>query len=341
MPLNIAIDVDGTLLGDGENPAPNIRERLQNLKRQGHHLQLWSTGGAAYALRKATEHGLADLFESFGTKPDVAFDDLPESVYPAATIKIDESFPLADGLEMLRLEVEPCVESGLCPSTSLKAQIAAMQQEGEQVRSILGGLVRDGTPFHPIPFFGNIESARVITVGLNPAITEFADHRRWMPNLNAEELALRLVNYFRLAGVCYPVPHSWFGEIVEFLDIVGCPGGIAAAHVDLCPWTSVAPIGLTAEQRTRFWGLVDQQMERWLAKTLAHAQRTARLVIIMESPQPRQSERQRQTRTKEIIEEALGANCIVEIKKQKELVNWALANRPSLEGLIGLSRVVG
>ena len=46
MPLNISIDVDGTLLDENERPVPQARESLQLLKNAGHCLQLWSAGGA-------------------------------------------------------------------------------------------------------------------------------------------------------------------------------------------------------------------------------------------------------------------------------------------------------
>ena len=207
MPLNISIDVDGTLLGSNTLPARNIREHLQRLRRQGHHLQLWSTGGADYALRKASEHGLADLFESFAAKPDVAIDDIPESVRPVATLRVGGKYLLTHAIKSLESEVESCVESVLCPSSSLKRFVADLKSEKDHAEAALGNLLKRGTPFHPIPFFGNIESARVITVGLNPGITEFAQHRGWTTELDAEDLAYRLVNYFRLAGVGYPKPH--------------------------------------------------------------------------------------------------------------------------------------
>jgi hypothetical protein len=342
MPLNISIDVGGTLLEAGEQPPPDIREHLQRLKSQGHHLQLWSTGGVDYALRKAKAQGLADLFESFATKPDVAIDDIPESVRPVATLKVDDKFLLAQAIKSLESEIEGCVESVLCPSQALKEFVAEMQKEKSQVRATLGDLLIPGTPLHPVPFFGNIESAHVITVGLNPAITEFGKHRGWKSALVAEDLTFRLVNYFRLAGICYPTPHSWFGDISEFLHIIGCPQEIATAHVDLCPWTSIAPIGLTAPRRNRFWNLVDEQMERWLVRTLTYAKRTVKLVVILESPNAGPQEEARQVRTKGLINEAFGAGWRgkIRIKKREDLVDWAWMHRTAFRKFIGLSRVI-
>ena len=60
---------------------------------------------------------------------------------------------------------------------------------------------------HPIPFFGSLASARVLTFGLNPSAGEFADHRSWPPRLSIEELTSRLVGYFNGLGT---PPHRWF-----------------------------------------------------------------------------------------------------------------------------------
>ena len=340
MPLNISIDVDGTLLNENENVHPQSRRLIEQLKAKGHRIQLWSTGGADYALRKATAKGLAGLFESFGAKPDVAIDDIPESARPVATIKVDNNFLLHHAIELLESKVEGCVESALCPSPSLKQLVAEMQQGAGEARARLGDLLIPRVPFHPIPFFGNIESAKVITIGLNPAITEFAKHREWKPSLDEEALTFRLVNYFRLGGIQYPPPHGWFSEVSEFLHIVECPQKIAAAHVDLCLWTSIAPIGLAAARRNRFWKLVDEQMERWLARTLAYARQAVRLIVILESTTPSRLEIERQDRTKHIIHNSLGAwGGKIRVNKKENLVEWAWRYKTPLQEFIGLFNI--
>jgi hydroxymethylpyrimidine pyrophosphatase-like HAD family hydrolase len=80
MPLNISIDVDGTLLDENENINPVTCEKLRQLKSNGHRLQLWSTGGADYAHKTAVKHNLTNVFASYATKADVAFDDILESL---------------------------------------------------------------------------------------------------------------------------------------------------------------------------------------------------------------------------------------------------------------------
>jgi len=86
---------------------------------------------------------------------------------------------------------------------------------------------------YPIPFFGNIESAKVITVGINPASSEFRATRNWPQNINVEYLIHRLHNYFNFPGI---PPHSWFSRwemALNLLDLSFYSG--VAAHIDLSP----------------------------------------------------------------------------------------------------------
>jgi hypothetical protein len=336
MPLNISIDVDGTLIEASGLPSPHVREDLLKLKAKGHRLQLWSTGGADYAKKMAVKHGLDDIFESYATKPDIAIDDIPETARPVATIKTDNKFLLHRAIKVMESDVEGFVESALCPSTSLKRLVAEMQKGANAAKARLGGLLIPRVPFHPIPFFGNIESAKVITIGLNPAITEFSKCREWGLSLNEEDLTVRLVNYFRLGSIQYPPPHGWFNEIAEFLYIVECPQKIAAAHVDLCPWTSIAP-----SKQKKFWDFVDEQMERWLARTLVYAKQTVRLIVILESPNAGNFERTRQARAKQIIQNSLDQwGGKIRIKKKDELVRWGCEHKKSLRDFIDSSNIL-
>lgn len=63
-------DVDGTLVDamTGRSLRPSARPLLTHLRSIGVTLILWSAGGADYAQRRAEEHGLAELFDSFQAK---------------------------------------------------------------------------------------------------------------------------------------------------------------------------------------------------------------------------------------------------------------------------------
>jgi hypothetical protein len=67
-------------------------------------------------------------------------------------------------------------------------------------------LYRANSKTFPMPFFGKPESARVITIGLNPSRGEFIPVRRWPEKIRAESLYARLSNYF---STKLPSPHAF------------------------------------------------------------------------------------------------------------------------------------
>jgi len=83
---------------------------------------------------------------------------------------------------------------------------------------------------HPIPFFGNIETAKVLTVGANPSSGEFDKDRDWPEYISNIDLQDRSLRYFNFSID----PHPWFGiweESLQLLDSSYYDG--TAAHVDL------------------------------------------------------------------------------------------------------------
>lgn len=90
---------------------------------------------------------------------------------------------------------------------------------------------------HPIPFFGNIETATILTVGVNPSSGEFKN-RGWPEKLSTQDLAERLLNYFSLETV---PPHPWFRGWEEAANILNCSyhkGEVA--HLDLSPRATIS-----------------------------------------------------------------------------------------------------
>jgi hypothetical protein len=115
----------------------------------------------------------------------------------------------------------------------------------------------------PIPFFGNLESATILTVGVNPSDGEFAP-ARWPDKISPEALHERLKNYF-----LYPCSaRKWFdGWKLAFKEI----GEIfsyekeGAAHIDLSPRVTI-PMS-----RVPDWPLFIKMLEsdiRWLFKAI-------------------------------------------------------------------------
>jgi hypothetical protein len=87
-------------------------------------------------------------------------------------------------------------------------------------------------PCRPVPFFGPLERAEVITLGLNPSTGEFVRKRNWS-RVSDEELPDELVNYFgpdeRRAR------HPWFEPWETVLSDLGMSYRLNAAHIDLTP----------------------------------------------------------------------------------------------------------
>lgn len=102
-----AFDVDGCLIDSlsGSSLRPGAAEILACLRADGHHIVLWSAGGAEYAFERAQLHGIATLVDEFHAKEerdqhgrylasrfaevigDVVFvDDRPEDMPVGATV---------------------------------------------------------------------------------------------------------------------------------------------------------------------------------------------------------------------------------------------------------------
>ncbi len=331
MPLNISIDVDGTLLDENENLNPQSSEKLLQLQSKGHRLQLWSTGGADYAKKIAIKFGLTGFFESYATKADVAIDDIPESARAVFTLKVNRDFCLTDAIQLLETDLEDCVESALNPNIGLVSHLAEIQKSSASIP--LQTKAAFGIKPIPIPFFGNIDHARIVTVGLNPSSTEFAPWREWDATNDARELTFRMVNYFRLAGVNLPPAHRWFGEISESMHILKCPQALLAAHIDFCPW---ATVNSQIKDWSGFFGFIDEQMLSWLGKTVQRCRNSARLLLIVGTDHPSQLEQNRQNRAKAIIEEIVAPSCRIEILPKSLLPDWTWEHRDSLRNLTQL-----
>lgn len=101
----------------------------------------------------------------------------------------------------------------------------------ESTNDRYSSLYRDGITTHPIPFFGNIRSAEVITLGINPSAEEFLPDRGWPEQCSSSYLENRLLNYFD-GDV---TRHPYFDKWQECLDILGYSYTQNAAHLDLSP----------------------------------------------------------------------------------------------------------
>lgn len=94
-------------------------------------------------------------------------------------------------------------------------------------------LYRRGVRTAPIPFFGDILSAKILTVGVNPSCGEFIG-RCWPESEPTPKyLESRLRNYFNLKD---PPAHPWFATWENALNALEHSSyRTNAAHLDLSP----------------------------------------------------------------------------------------------------------
>ena len=97
-------------------------------------------------------------------------------------------------------------------------------------------------PCIPVPFFGNLEQAKVITIGVNPSDGEMSNGR-WPEAIDVSMLHYRLSCYFTNSNC---PPHPWFKTWSEALAIIGLSYASGdVAHVDICPWPTRPMSSLT------------------------------------------------------------------------------------------------
>ena len=133
----------------------------------------------------------------------------------------------------------------------------------------------------PIPFFGNVLRAHVLTVGVNPSHTEFAPSRDWKEPLKRDAWRQRLLRYFEWPGV---PPNAWFETWSICLELLGF--GYAAgdaAHIDVSP-RPTKPMLDRATDKKEFREMAEHDV-KWLFELL-NALPQIRLLLVA-GPIPR------------------------------------------------------
>ncbi len=115
---------------------------------------------------------------------------------------------------------------------------------------------KSGLTTFPIPFFGNILTAKVLTIGVNPSADEFVG-RNWPDRMDCESLTHRLLHYFDSP----PGPHPWFSPWIEALGLFNVDYARGeAAHLDLSPCVTIS---MSSVPNTNlFLGMISNDL-RW------------------------------------------------------------------------------
>jgi hypothetical protein len=133
--------------------------------------------------------------------------------------------------------------------------LSDLNAEAPKVRAAFNDLFDPNLVTIPIPFFGDVLGAKVITVGLNPSDGEIRG-RGWHQPITPAAICDRLLIYFNNPQF---QSHPWFGAWEQALNEIGISyfDG-TAAHVDLCPWATRPMSNLP--DHNRFELLVNQSV---------------------------------------------------------------------------------
>jgi len=282
MSLNIYMDVDDTLINCNESVDPRAAETLRQIvwKLRGDYpdsdLYLWSGAGGAYAREMAEKHKLAGFFKAFLGKPDVVIDDRPSSVFPRRAVvwKGDAQWQ----------KIIPTIFTEFSPSKQLIELVAEIQESVRISDAEYTGLYpkdNQGNEFlrHPVPFFGDLENAEILTLGVNPSASEFVDYfsddRDWPDEMSAPQLSLRLVNYFRHWN---PPPYAWFTALETILRRNHCSYLFNTAHIDLSPRATRGMKEFLGEPQ-QFLDMINKDAIEWLPKILLSAKKLKKIRI--------------------------------------------------------------
>jgi len=86
----------------------------------------------------------------------------------------------------------------------------------------------------PIPFFGHVFNADVLTVGINPSCGEF-ENNRWKDITKSSQVEERLLSYFKCKIPAHPWFETWEAALNK-IDASYYPNAkYLAAHIDLSP----------------------------------------------------------------------------------------------------------
>ena len=240
------------------------------------NLYLWSGAGGAYAQEKAEEHNLGGLFKAFLGKPDVIIDDNPSSVLPRKAI-------VWQGDAQWQMLFQTIFSTKVSPSQSLIEVVDEIVSSILESDHFYTNLYSNNYPLrHPISFFGDIENAEILTLGVNPSPTEFKqptdidpENRNWPSEMSPAQLALRLVNYFRNWN---PPPHNWFTALETILRSENCSYQFNAAHIDLSPRATRA-MGRFNDAPGHFLNMVRRDANEIFPKILGVAKKAKQIWV--------------------------------------------------------------
>jgi hypothetical protein len=157
-----------------------------------------------------------------------------------------------------------------------------------EVKKTWPAYVRNKAPGCPIPFFGDVLNARVLTVGVNPSSTEFDPSREWQKAVRVAIWQERMLNYFRPSA---HRAHKWFETWSICLDLLSLSyAGGEAAHVDVSP-RPTTPMLDGGTDKAKFRAMVEHDV-KWFFEILDKLPQIQLLLVA--GPIPRANGRKQQ-----------------------------------------------
>ena len=121
------------------------------------------------------------------------------------------------------------------PSSKLIELVAEIQKQVEKTHPIYARNFVSNLVTHPIPFFGKLEEAEILTVGLNPSPREFDNARCPDSKISPKFLASELYNYFENDHrLWHPWFEKWAAATSQMETSFQYKSG-RVAHIDLSP----------------------------------------------------------------------------------------------------------
>lgn len=153
--------------------------------------------------------------------------------------------------------------------------IAELYHHVDATEARFASLARPGVRVHPVPYFGRLAAAQVITVGVNPSAEEFVDGHWPRERPTSAALRERLDRYFERA------PHPWFGVWGAALAHLGVSYLSGAAHLDLSPRATLGFQAFRGDpvRRDLFLDMVRGDLP-WFARLLGEHCPAVRLVLL-------------------------------------------------------------
>lgn len=135
---------------------------------------------------------------------------------------------------------------------------------------------------YPIPFFGDIRRAEVVTLALSPSYKEFTPNGRWpmgagFGSLNAVALTNRLLNYFHSAK---RTPNNWFSAIENGISALGCSFHTNAAHIDIHPFPTKFAREMDQSQKETLARIIQARSAGHMISVLALCEHVKLIVVV-------------------------------------------------------------